>query len=82
MLILSPKDDLSIQNTDQDSITMIISGNMTKRKMKKEPRSSVFIFKDGEKSFEWIQEPELLNFGGAIGRLPVEKVVQKAAEIS
>ena len=43
---------------------------------------SVFIFKDGEKSFEWIQEPKLLNFGGAIGRLPVEKVVQKAADIS
>ena len=37
-LILSPKDDLSIQNTDQDSITITIRGIMTKRKIKKELR--------------------------------------------
>jgi peroxiredoxin len=43
---------------------------------------SVFVFKDGEKSYEWIQEPKLLNLGGAIGRLPVETVVQKAVDIS
>lgn len=43
---------------------------------------SVFMFKDGANFFEWIQEPKLLNLGGAIGRLPIEKVVQKAAEIS
>ena len=43
---------------------------------------SVFVFKNGAKYYEWIQEPKLLNLGGAIGRLPVETVVQKAAEIS
>ena len=42
---------------------------------------SVFVFKDGENQFEWIQEPRLLNLGGAIGRLPVEAVVQKVTEI-
>ena len=43
---------------------------------------SVFVFKNGEKSYEWIQEPKLLNLGGAIGRLPVETVVQKAVDLS
>lgn len=43
---------------------------------------SVFVFKDGDKSYEWTQEPKLLNLGGAIGRLPVETVVQKAVDIS
>ena len=37
---------------------------------------SVFVFNNGEKSFEWIQEPKLLNLGGAINRLPVAKIVQ------
>ncbi|MEH6636949.1 MAG: redoxin domain-containing protein [Halioglobus sp.] len=43
---------------------------------------SVFVFKDGEKCFEWIQEPKLLNLGGAIGRLPVKAIVQKVTDIS
>jgi peroxiredoxin len=43
---------------------------------------SVFVFKDAEKSYERIQEPKLLNLGGAIGRLPVETVMQKAVDIS
>ena len=42
---------------------------------------SVFVFKDGAKSYEWIQQPKLLNLGGAIGRLPVETVVQKAVDL-
>jgi peroxiredoxin len=43
---------------------------------------SVFVFKDEEKVYEWIQEPKLLNLGGAIDRLPISKVVEKAAEYS
>lgn len=43
---------------------------------------SVFVFKNGEKLFEWIQKPGPLNLGGAIGRLPVEEVVQKAADLN
>ena len=43
---------------------------------------SVFIFIDGKKSFEWIQTPKLLNLGGAIGRLPIDAVKQKLAELS
>jgi peroxiredoxin len=42
---------------------------------------SVFVFNNGEKSFEWIQEPNLLNLGGAINRLPVAKVMQNIAQI-
>ncbi len=38
---------------------------------------SVFVFKDEEKTFEWIQEPKLMNLGGAIDRLPVSRVVEK-----
>lgn len=43
---------------------------------------SVFVFKDGVKVYEWIQESKLLNLGGAIDRLPVSKVVEKIAEYS
>ena len=43
---------------------------------------SVFVFKDGEKSFEWIQQPKLLNLGGAIDRIPVNKVAQEIAALS
>jgi peroxiredoxin len=42
---------------------------------------SVFVFNNGEKSFEWIQEPKLLNLGGAINRLPVAKVMQNITQI-
>ena len=42
---------------------------------------SVFIFKDGEKTFDWIHEPKLSNLGGAIGRLPVSKVVQETVSM-
>ena len=38
---------------------------------------SVFVFVNGNKSFEWIQEPKLLNLGGAINRIPVSKIVQE-----
>jgi peroxiredoxin len=41
---------------------------------------SVFVFKNGKKSFEWIQEPKLLNLGGAINRLPVTKVIQNITQ--
>jgi len=43
---------------------------------------SVFIFRDGDKMFQWIQEPKLMNLGGAIDRFPVSKVAQKVAELS
>jgi peroxiredoxin len=42
---------------------------------------SVFVFNNGEKSFEWIQEPKILNLGGAINRLPVAKVMQNITQI-
>jgi peroxiredoxin len=43
---------------------------------------SVFIFRDGDKMFQWIQEPKLMNLGGAIDRFPVSKVTQQVAEIA
>jgi peroxiredoxin len=42
---------------------------------------SVFIFKDGEQVFEWIQEPTLMNLGGAISRIPVSKVTETLTNI-
>ena len=41
---------------------------------------SVLIFKDGEKHFEWIQTPKLLNLGGAVSRIPVTDVIAKAVQ--
>ena len=43
---------------------------------------SVFIFKDGDRMFQWIQEPRLMNLGGAIDRFPVLEVTQQVAEIA
>jgi peroxiredoxin len=43
---------------------------------------SVFIFRDGDKMFQWIQEPKLMNLGGAIDRFPVSKVTQQVAELA
>jgi peroxiredoxin len=43
---------------------------------------SVFIFKNGEKSFGWIQKPTLKNLGGAIDRLSVSNVAKQVAELS
>ncbi len=43
---------------------------------------SVFIFRDGDSVFQWIQEPKLMNLGGAIDRLPVLEVTQQVAEIA
>ena len=43
---------------------------------------SVFIFRDGDKMFQWIQEPKLMNLGGAIDRLPVLEVTQQVAELA
>lgn len=39
---------------------------------------SVFIFKNGEKVFEWIQTPKMLNFGGAISRLSIDELIAQA----
>lgn len=43
---------------------------------------SVFIFRDGDSVFQWIQEPKLMNLGGAIDRFPVSKVAQKVAGLA
>ena len=43
---------------------------------------SVFVFRDGDRMFQWIQEPKLMNLGGAISRLPVAKVIQQVAELA
>ncbi len=43
---------------------------------------SVFIFKDGDRMFQWIQESKLVNLGGAIDRFPVSEVTQQVAEIA
>ena len=43
---------------------------------------SVFIFRDGDRMFQWIQEPKLMNLGGAIDRFPVSKVTQQVAELA
>jgi peroxiredoxin len=43
---------------------------------------SVFIFRDGDRMFQWIQEPKLMNLGGAIDRFPVSKVAQQVAELA
>jgi peroxiredoxin len=43
---------------------------------------SVFIFRDGDKAFQWVQEPKLMNLGGAIDRFPVSKVAQQVAELA
>jgi len=40
---------------------------------------SIFIYRDGQKVFEWIQNPKLRNLGGAIHRLSVAEVVEAAA---
>ncbi|WP_025823581.1 peroxiredoxin family protein [Shewanella marina] len=37
---------------------------------------SVFIFKNGNMVFKWIQQPKLINLGGAINRLPINKVTE------
>ncbi len=42
---------------------------------------SVLIFKEGEKIFEWVQQPKWQNFGGAINRLSVSKVRQQISKI-
>ena len=43
---------------------------------------SVFVFRDGDRMFQWIQEPKLINLGGAIDRFPVSKVTQQVAELA
>ena len=43
---------------------------------------SVFIFRDGDRVFQWIQEPKLMNLGGAIDRFPVSEVAQKVVELA
>jgi len=43
---------------------------------------SVFIFTDGQKAFEWIQKPILMNLGGAIDRIPVNEVIQNVQRLS
>jgi len=36
---------------------------------------AIFLFHHGEKVFEWIQTPSLLNMGGAISRITPQKVL-------
>lgn len=36
---------------------------------------AVFLFHNGEKVYEWIQTPSLLNMGGATSRVSVKKVL-------
>ena len=43
---------------------------------------SVCVFRDGDRMFQWIQVPKLMNLGGAISRLPVAKVIQQVAELA
>ena len=43
---------------------------------------AVFIYKNGEPVFSWLQEPKMLNFGGAISRLPMKDIVAEVAKRS
>lgn len=40
---------------------------------------SVFIFHNGEKVFEWIQTPKLMNLGGAIHRISISDIIQRVS---
>ena len=42
---------------------------------------AVFVFHDGVQVFQWIQTPKMLNFGGAINRLPIEKIIEQVEKL-
>lgn len=43
---------------------------------------SIFIYHNGKLVHEWIQTPKMLNFGGAIARMPVSAVLKEVNKLS
>ncbi len=42
---------------------------------------AVFLYNNGELVFQWVQTPKMLNFGGAINRLPVQQIFEEVQKL-